>query len=381
MKQILLITATVLLLTSCKITRDYLSRGDEDKTLFDIVKTLNKHSSDDSATRALPIVYDRVQQVHLKKISAYKTYKDIGHWDKVIAEYSTLQQMYEAISSSGAASRLVNAANYQNDIYDARQSAAEDYYQLATTFLQSDRRDDAKKSYNYFKRSDNYVNGYKDAKSKMDEAFQNAIINVVVNPVQDNSFFFNTGWGNTGYNYSNEYFQQTLIRELGSTYASRYPAKFYTDWEARRDNIKPDWVVDLTLRNMNIPRPTSYTYSRNVSKQIENGRDTSGKTKYQTVSATINITKQSFTARGQMDVNITDVNSRKSISYNSYSDDYRWEEEHATYTGDSRALDTNDWAIINNRNYNEPRKEDVLNELYRKIYPQVKNRITYAVDW
>lgn len=132
---------------------------------------------------------------------------------------------------------------------------------------------------------------------------------------------------------------------------------------------------------MNIPRPTSYTYSRNVSRQIENGRDTSGKTKYQTVSATINITKQSFTARGQMDVSITDVNSRKSISYNSYSDDYRWEEEHATYTGDSRALDTNDWAIINNRNYNEPHKEDVLNELYRKIYPQVKNRITYAVDW
>ncbi|GAB2840297.1 hypothetical protein [Ferruginibacter profundus] len=381
MKQFLLITATVLLLTSCKTTKDYLSRGDEDKTLFDIVKTLNKRSSDDSATRALPIVYERVQQVHLKRINAYKTYKDIGRWDKVIAEYSTLQQMYEAISSSGAASRLVNAANYQNDIYDARQSAAEDYYQLAAGFLQSDRRDDAKKAYNYFKRSDNYVNGYRDAKSKMDEAFQNAIINVVVNPVQDNSFFFNTGWGNTGYNYSNEYFQQTLIRELGSTYASRYPAKFYTDWEARRDNIKPDWVVDLTLRNMNIPRPTSYTYSRNVSKQIENGRDTSGKTKYQTVSATINITKQSFTARGQMDVNITDVNRRKSISYNSYSDDYRWEEEHATYTGDSRALDTNDWAIINNRNYNEPRKEDVLNELYRKIYPQVKNRITYAVDW
>ena len=82
-----------------------------------------------------------------------------------------------------------------------------------------------------------------------------------------------------------------------------------------------------------------------------------------------------------MDINITDVVSRKSISYNSYSDEYRWEEEHATYTGDSRALDSNDWAIINNRNYNEPRKEDVLNELYRKIYPQVKNRITYAVNW
>ena len=36
---------------------------------------------------------------------------------------------------------------------------------------------------------------------------------------------------------------------------------------------------------------------------------------------------------------------------------------------------------MNNSNYNEPRKEDVLNELYRKLYPQIKNRISYAVDW
>jgi hypothetical protein len=382
MKKLLLITSTVLLFTACKTTKNYLSRIDDDRTLFDVVKTLDKHSNDDSATRALPLVYERLQQNHLKKIAAYKTYKDIGKWDKLIDEYSTLQSMYEAITNSGTASRLVNAANYQNDLYDAKQAAAEDYYQAGLSLLQSNRRADAKQAYTYFKRIDRYVTGYKDARTKMDEAFDNAVINVVINPVQDNSFFFNTGgWGNYGYNYSNEYFQQTLIRELGGTYSTRYPAKFYTDWEARRDNVQPDWVVDLTLRNMDIPRPTNYTYSRNVNKQVETGKDTSGKPIYQTVYATVNITKQSFTARGQMDVNITDAVNRKNISYNVYSDDYRWQEEYATYTGDSRALSSNDWALINNKNYNAPRKEDVLNELYRKIYPQVKNRISYAVDW
>lgn len=381
MRQLLLITATLFLLSSCKTSKDYLSRGDEDKTLFDIVKKLGKHSNDEDAVKALPEVYARVQQNHLKKINTYKTYKEISRWDKIIEEYSTLQRMYETVSNTDGANRLVNAVNYQNDIYDAKQNAATDYYQQAVTLLQSNYRDDAKTAYSYFKKADRWIPGYKDAKSKMDEAYQNATINVVINPVQDLSFFFNSGWGNTGYNYSNEYFQQTLIRELGGKYASRYPAKFYTEWEARRDNVQPDWVVDLTLRNMNIPRPTTYNYSRNVNKQIEAGRDSSGKTIYKTVYATLNISKQSFTARGQMDVNITDVTSRKNISYNTYSDDYRWEEENATYTGDSRALDNNDWALVNNKRYNEPRKEDVLNELYRKIYPQVKNRISYAVDW
>jgi hypothetical protein len=381
MKQLLAIAATLLILASCKTSKDYLSRGDEDKTLFDIVKKLNKRSSDQDAVKALPEVYARVQQKHLKKISSYSNNKEITRWDKIIDEYSTLQNMYDAITNATAAYNLVTPVNYQNEMYDAKQQAATAYYQLGTTLLQSNYRDDAKKAYNYFKKADKWVPNFSDAKLKMDEAYQNAVINVVINPVQDNSFFFNTGWGNTGYNYSNEYFQQNLIKDLGGTYASRYPAKFFTDWEARRENIQPNWVVDLTLRNMDIPRPITNNYSRNASQQIEAGRDTSGKIIYKTVYATVNIVRQSFTARGQMDVNITDVASRKNISYNTYNDDYTWQQEHATYTGDSRALSNSDWALINNNRYNEPRKEEVLNELYRKIYPQVKNKIAYSVDW
>jgi hypothetical protein len=383
MKKLLIFATSLFILVSCKTSKDYLSKADDDKTLFDVVKRLNKRSSDDNAARALPVVYLQLQEKHLKKIDALKNSNEISHWDKLLDEYNVLQNMYDAINNSDGAYGLVKPTNYQNDIYTIKQQAANAYYEQGLTLMQSQYRDDAKKAYNYFKKADKWVPGYKDAKLKMDEAFTNATINIVINPVQDNSFFFNTGgWGNSGYNYSNEYFQQNLIRDLGGKYASRYPAKFYTEWEARRENIQPDWVVDLTLRNMDIPRPTSYNYNRNVSKQIEAGRDTSGNIIYQTVTATLIINKQSFTARGQMDVNIVDVATRKNISYNSYRDDYRWEEERATYTGDSRALSDNDWAIINNSRYNQqPSKEEVLNELYRKIYPQVKNNISYAVDW
>jgi hypothetical protein len=382
MKQIFYAIALLLVFTACKTTKDYVSRSSEDRTLFDIVKTLNKHSNDEDAAKALPLVYAQVQQHHLKKINTYKNYREITRWDKIIEEYSALQKMYDAISNSGTAGNLVTAVSYQNYLYDAKQQAAEDYYQLAATLLQSDTREDAKKAYTYFKKLDKYVAGYKNARAKMDEAYEAAVINVVINPVQYNLFFFNTGWGNTGYNYSNEYFQQTLVRELGGPSSNRYPARFYTHWEARRENVQPNWVVDLTLRNMDIPYPTTYNSTRNVSKQIEAGRDTSGKIIYQTVYATLNTSRQSFTARGEMEVNITDASSRKNISYNIYRDDYTWQQQYATYTGDSRALSNSDWALVNNnRNNPQPRKEEVLNELYRKIYPQVKNRIGYEVDW
>ena len=82
-----------------------------------------------------------------------------------------------------------------------------------------------------------------------------------------------------------------------------------------------------------------------------------------------------------MDINITDVTTGKNISFRNVRDEYRWQEERATYNGDSRALSGRDWELINNSGFGTPRKEEVLNELFKKIYPQVKNNISYAVDW
>lgn len=381
MKRILLIALLATVFTSCKTTKDYLQRSNEDKTLFDIVKKLNKSPNDADALKALPIVFDNVTNLHTNKVAKYSNYKEITRWDKLIDEYTSLQKIYDAVANSNAASTLVTAKNYQTDIYNTKQTAAEDYYNNAIQLLQKEDRDDIKKSYTYFKKADKLVPNFSDAKAKMQEAFEAATVNVLINPVQDNSFFFNSGWGNSGYNYSNEYFQQNLVRELGGQNSSRYPARFYTEWDARRDNVKPDWVVNLTLRNLDIPRPQTYTSQRNVSKQIEVGRDTAGRVIYQTVYATVYTTRQSFTARGEMDINITDANTRRYITSSSVNDDYSWEQETATYNGDSRALSSRDWDIINTRAYNQPSKEEVLNELYRKIYPQVKNKITYAVDW
>lgn len=381
MKYIFYTLFSLLVFTSCKTSKDYLSRSGDDKTIFDAIKTLKKHNADTAALSALPVLYNLAQQRNLRKINSYSSSKDLSHWDKMIDGYSTLQEIYQAIIENDAASAVVTPVNYQQNIYDLKEQAAADYYAEGAYVLSLPGRANAKKAYNYFKRTEKYVPNYEDAKIKMDEAYTNAIVNVVVNPVQDNSYFFNTGWGNYGYNYSNEYFQQTLIRDMGGKNSSRYPARFYSDWEARRDNVQPDWEVNLTLRNMYIPRPQTSTYQRNASARIESGRDTSGKPVYQTVYATINISRLYFTARADMEVNITEIATRKNIVYNTYRQDYNWQEEHATYRGDSRALSASDWSIINNGRFNEPSKEDVLNELYRGLYPQVKNRITNAVDW
>jgi hypothetical protein len=387
MKKLLPIMLLAILLNACGSSKNYLERSNENKALQDAVKKLNKNPSDGPASQAVPILYSSILKVTLARISSYKTGTDLARWDKILGDYRSLQDAYDNILNSSAAFKLVTPQNLSTELLETKQFAAEDYYRTGEDYLSKNGRDNAKKAYSYFKKSNTYIKGYKDAESRMAQAYENAIVDVVINPVQDDRFFYNSGWGNAGYDYSNEYFQRSLVRDLSynnnnSYNNTNYAARFYSDWEAQRENVKADWVVELRLRNMNLPQPTTSSYRRERTAQVQDGKDTSGKPVYKTVYATLNVSKMSFTAHADMDMTIRDVAELRTISNRSFREDYRWQQEKASYSGDSRALTNEDWQIINNNsNYYAPKREDVLNELYKKIYPQVLDAVKYSVSW
>ncbi|RYZ98123.1 MAG: hypothetical protein EOP47_20070 [Sphingobacteriaceae bacterium] len=385
MKRILYaLIVTSLLFSACKSSKNYLERSNEDRALQDAVKRLGKNASDEDAVTAVPILYKSIVATRLARIKSYQTGNELNRWDKIISEYNQLQSAYSSIINTTGAFKLVTPENYSTQLLEAKQNAAEGYYNYAQSFLQKDGRDNARKAYTNFKKANTYLDGgYKDAQSKMNQAYENAIVDVMINPVQDNSFFNNSGWGNSWNSYSNDYFQRALVRDLdyNSSNNRNYAARFYSDWEVRNKNIDVDWEVNLILRNLDIPFPSRYNYRQNRSTKIETGKDTTGKPTYQTVYATVNLTRYSFTAVGSMDVQIKDIVTPKTVSTRSFREDYRWQEETASYTGDSRALTNNDWEAINNRNYREPRREQIVEELYKKLYNQILNHIRYTVEW
>src|SRR5882757_4344573 len=158
MKQLFYTLTSLLILASCGTTRrDYLSHSDEDKTLYDAAKTLSKFPTDSDAVKALPILYSAAQQRHLAKIATYKNETALSSRDKTIEEYVILQKMYDAINSSTGSSRLVTPVNYQIDLINSKQEAAEAYYQQATAFMAASGRDNTKAAWTYFKKADNWV--------------------------------------------------------------------------------------------------------------------------------------------------------------------------------------------------------------------------------
>jgi hypothetical protein len=366
-------------LFSCGSKKGYLDRDNADKALQDAVKKLNKDGTDTDAKEALPVLYKNIKTKRLDEINAYSGTQQLNRWDKIIDNYEYLQSAYDAIISSPAAFKLITPESYSTQLVMVKDSAAEVYYLLGNSYLEKDGRENAKQAYLYFKKTSRFVPDYKDANNKMQECYQKATVTVVINPVQENTFFSQPSWSRFGTIYSNEYFQQNLLRDL--SYSNRYAAKFFNQREARALDVKADWIVDFRLRNLDVPPPVNSYSQRSVSKQIQIGTDTAGKPVYRTVNANINTTKSGFTARADMEMSVTEWDTRKSIAFQTYSETYRWEQQEATFSGDQRALSQSDWNLINNTNQQQPNREQILTELYRKIYPRVLSGIRNAVDW
>ena len=374
------VIAVIILLSACRGSRNFSATGSNDEIVYKAVKFLNKKPEDAYALGELKFNYAQAVKNHEEKLAAWKNSNDITRRDKIIGELNSLQGLYDAINTSASLLKATKAQSYFNALTVAKDSAASELYLAGLDYLDKNGRDNAKEAYYAFKKADQYVNGYKDSRTKMKEAFEKCVVTVVINPVHDDNFF-QSGYSSFGYN--REYLQQSLVRDLGGDNNNSNPAKFYTDWDARRKSIKPDWMIDLTWQNIYVPRPTERTYNRNASKKIESGKDTSGKPIYQTVTAILRITRLSYSVTGDFEYQVTDVKENKGLNSGRIPANIDWQQEYATYTGDSRALNSDDWTLVNNsqqyQRYNS--KDDIMNELTRRVYNDLKYRIRSATDW
>ncbi|MBX2889095.1 MAG: hypothetical protein KF829_10655 [Ferruginibacter sp.] len=379
MKRVFILFISILLIEGCSSSKkSYLERENTEKALRDAVKKLGKDSEHESAREAIPVLYQKIKQNHLNKISAYSASRELSRWPKIIFEYQALQQLYDLIMGETEAFKLVNPESYTVQLAETKEQAAQEYYDAGISHLNKDGRENMKKAYQFFGQSLSMVKDFKDAAQKRQEAYDRAIINVVVFKIEDRTRYYASGYHNFGNQYTNGYFEESLVRDLNN---GRYPAHIYSTEDAYREGIAGDWNVKISLRNVNINYLNQQNRQRDVSASIETGRDTSGRPIYQTVYATLNITRNSFEALGEMQVLIEDQKSRRNIKQSSFTESYRWENETASYNGDSRALSAADWNIINNRGVQTPRREDILDELYRKLYPRVRNYVSSAINW
>jgi hypothetical protein len=377
MKRLLALSSVLvsfLIFSACSSSKR-LAASQPDKDLFKAIKAIDKSNNAD-ARKDLPMLYQQALERHENEIAEYKMSQDPNRWVKIIEELQALQNIYSAINASPATARLVSAHSYTAELADARETGAAEYYNAGLQYLESDDRDNARMAYRAFQAVNTIYPNYKDASILLKKAKEKGTLDVVINMVESRGYLYQGG------SFAADNFQRDLVRDLGGNYGNGTSgARFYTDWEVRSKKIQPDWTVDLNWANMYISPIRTNTYSRTVSKDIQSGKDTSGKAIYQTVTATLHITQTNINAQGDMEYQITDLSDNENIEWNRIQALLNSVIESATYSGDSRALSTNDWNMVNNRQYAYVNETEIVDALYRQVYSQLRNRIESVTRW
>lgn len=374
MQKTFLIALAALLLSACGQSKYAIGNSAEEKEFSSLLRKLDK-SKDPEIKNQLQNLFHSLTTRHLDNIEMYETLTEPDKWNKILNEYSALDRLGKAIAKSSAARTFISVPDYAAAEQMMRQKAAADYYEIGMQYLEQQTKASARQAYNAFSEANNFYPGYKDVRKKMNEAWQLAVINVVINPVTDQSSYYSQMTPNRfGNSFNSDLLQRSLVRDLGGDYSNNSPAKFYTDHEAFLANIDVDWIVDISWTNLDVPYPQTQTFTRNVSRDIEISKDSTGKQLYETVTGTLYITKKYFTAFGELELRVTDASTRENIDLRRFNSRVDWEQQYATFRGDRRALSNLDIAILNN-NTRLPTRQEILLELYNKIYPQLKNRI------
>ena len=223
-----------------------------------------------------------------------------------------------------------------------------------------------KNAYREFQAALAFKPGDRDALQKMDEAYDYAVTNVIVLPMQQNG-----GYVYSSYLVGGNNFDDQLIRDLQYNSGNEF-LKFYSSWDARSQKIRTDAVVDMQIANASIGRIQDSRSARRVSKEIV-VKETVYKPdsvvkEYAKVYADITTIRRTMVSNAALQVNVSDANGQWLWSDNFYGN-HNWSVEFGSFTGDERALSESDKQLINKRQEFAPSE----NEIMQCMLAQIKN--------
>ena len=364
-------TLTFVILTtlafSCKTASKLYQKGNYDEAVEVAAKKLQKDPGDAKLRDIIQNSYRYAVEDHESNIRNHSNSSNELKWEWVYNEYSSLQRLYEAIRKVPQVYELVQPRDYSSDQLAYADRAGEVRYDRGMRLMQSNNKQGFRDAYHEFQAALGYKPGDQNIQERMNEAYDYAMVNVVVLPMDDNGFRFSS------YNTANQNFDEQVVRNLQYNSGNEF-VKFYTSWDARSKNIRADEVIDLRFSTMNIGRLYDKKSKREVSKEVVIKeivyKPDSVVKVYGKVTAQITTTTRSMRSEGLLQLSIRDGTGRFL-----WSDDYRgnhdWNTEFATYTGDERALSENDRKLIQRREETPPREDEII----RCITDEISNNI------
>jgi hypothetical protein len=366
----LLTIASSLFIFSCKTASKSFQKGDYTQAIELGVKKLQKNPGDYDTRDLVQRSYNYEVTQHEDEIRILSNSNSDLRYDKMISAYQHLQHLYDYIHQYPSVSEVIKTTDYSSYLETYKSKAAEVHMNRGNSMMQEGTKAAYRQAYHEFVTASNYLPDDLDIRRSRDEAYNAALINVIVVPMQPYS----------GYTYASfkaATLQNEIMRTL-SYHLNNEFVRFYQEGEARSRGIQPDEILELSLQRISLGQPFDKVTTREVSKKVVT-KETILKTdsvvrEYATVKATINTTQR--TVISEMDLFINIRNPRGELIWNDhFTAQHNWKVQFCTYTGDERALEDSDKALLqkNSANYTPPAEEKTMEDLVQ----QLQSDLTY----
>jgi hypothetical protein len=356
----------------CKTAHKAFEKGNYVNAIELGIKRLLKNPNDSESKALLQDAYRRAIEAGEANIRTLSNSTSEPEYEKIYNEYRALQQLYVLIQKETILRGIVQPVNYTNYLETYKAKSGEANYQKGLTLM--DKRDKAsyREAYRYFQKALLFIPNDSIVKKK-DEAYREAIVRIVVLPMGNNNY----GYQHSSSSFHLRNFEQNLVRNLQFSQNNEF-IKFYSDWDARAEDIDADEVLEMYLNRLEIGRPYDQHSTRNVSKEIV-VKETVYKPdsvvkQYARVSAQLIVTRRTLVSEGDLYINVRDMGGRILWS-DMVRGEHRWQTEFASYRGDDRALSESDRALINSYNNVTPREDEVMEALLRQIENEMQYRL------
>jgi hypothetical protein len=361
----------VLLIAGCKTASKLYDKGNYDEAVQLAVKKLQK-KPDNEMRSILQNAYHYAVNDHESRIRQLTDNTNELRWEWIYSEYASLQRLYEVIHRSPEALSIVNPVDYSSYLNTYADKAADTRFDRGMAWMDKGDKLSFRNAYNEFNAALQYRPGDLAIVDRKNEAYEMAVINVVVMPIDNYRSRFSS--------YSDPQFtsfENDLLNQLKYNTGNHF-VRFYSSWEANSQNIRADQFVDFRFSTFDIGRSRDERKTREVSKDVVVKetvyRPDSIVREYKKVFAKITTTNRSVISEGNLQVNVRDINGHWLWSDN-IRGNHNWCTEFSTYTGDERALSESDKQLVNRRQEYPPHDDEIVRCIINEINSQMTSRV------
>jgi tetratricopeptide (TPR) repeat protein len=361
----------VLFIAGCKTAAKLYDKGNYDEAVQLAVKKLQK-KPDNEMRSLLQSAYHYAVNDHESRIRQLGDNSNELKWEWIYNEYSSLQKLYEAIHRSPEALSVVNPADYSSFLNTYGGKAADTRFDRGMAWMDKGDKLSFRNAYNEFNAALQYRPGDLSIIDRKNEAYEMAVINVVVMPVDNYRYRFSSYNDHELRNFEND-----LLNQLKYNTGNHF-VRFYSSWEANSSNIRADQFADFRFSTFDIGRTREEKHTKELSKDIVVKetiyRPDSIVKEYKKVVAKITTTNRSMNSEGNLQVNVRDINGRWLWNDNMRGN-HNWCTEFSTFTGDERALSESDRQLVNRRQEYPPHDDEIIRCIMNEISNQMISRV------